>query len=97
MPDFDVMLKLPGFTISKTSGFNPVIHDLTSHHQPVCPHCGGCDLCKKDRVQRRVWVESFGPSPSQCGHVALSAKRASISEAASGAIAVGPARRRSTR
>ena len=32
MPYFDVTLNLPGFTISKTSGFNPVIHDLTSHH-----------------------------------------------------------------
>ena len=60
MPSFDVTLNLPGFTIEKTSGFNPIIHDLTSHHQAQCPHCGACDLRKKDKAQRRVWHESVG-------------------------------------
>ena len=58
--DFDVTLNLPGFTIAKTSGFNPVVHDLEGHHEPHCPRCGGCDLRKKDRVRRHVWHESIG-------------------------------------
>lgn len=60
MPSFDVTLNLPGFTIEKTSGFNPVIHDLTSHHEPHCPHCGASDLRKKDKARREVWHESIG-------------------------------------
>lgn len=60
MPDFDVTLNLPGFTIARTSGFNPIIHDLDGHHEAHCPHCGGCDLRKKDRVHRHVWHESVG-------------------------------------
>ncbi len=60
MPDFDVTLNLPGFTIARTSGFNPIVHDLDGHHEPHCPHCGGSDLRKKDKVQRSVWHESVG-------------------------------------
>ena len=60
MPSFDVTLNLPGFTIAKTTGFNPIIHDLTSHHEPRCPDCGGGDLRKKDKVRRHVWHEAVG-------------------------------------
>ena len=60
MPDFDVTLNLPGFTIARTSGFNPIIHDLDCHHAPSCPRCGGADLRKKDKVRRHVWHESVG-------------------------------------
>ena len=52
MPDFDFTVNLPGFTIAKTSGFNPIVHDLDCHHDPHCPHCGGYDLRKKDEVRR---------------------------------------------
>lgn len=31
MPSFDVTLNLPGFSIGKSSGFNPIIYDLASH------------------------------------------------------------------
>lgn len=60
MPSYDVTLNLPGFTIAKTSGFNPIIHDLDCHLVPCCPHCGGGDLRRKDKVQRQVWHESVG-------------------------------------
>ena len=57
---FDATLNLPGFTIAKTTGLDPVIHDLDCHQEPRCPHCGGDDLRKKDKAQRRVWHESVG-------------------------------------
>lgn len=60
MPEFDVTLNLPGFTIAKTSGFNPIVHDLICVSEPHCPHCGGCDLRKKDKVRRQVWHEGIG-------------------------------------
>jgi transposase len=60
MPDFDVALNLPGFTIAGTSGFKPIVHDLDCHHEPHCPHFGGCNLRKKDKVHRNVWHESVG-------------------------------------
>ena len=37
MPSFDVTLNLPGFTIAKTSGFNPIIHDLECHQRATLP------------------------------------------------------------
>ena len=40
MPCIDVTPNLPGFTIAKTSGFNPLIHDLACHQEPRRPHCG---------------------------------------------------------
>lgn len=60
MLTFDVTLNLPGFTIAKTSGLNPIIHDLDCHLEPRCPHCGGEDLRKKDRSARQVSHESVG-------------------------------------
>jgi len=60
MPSFDATLNLPGFTIAKTSGFDPVVHDLVGHHEPRCPHCASQDLRKKDKVRRQVWHESVG-------------------------------------
>lgn len=60
MPSFDVTLNLPGFTIARTSGFNPVIHDLDCHQEPCCPHCAGQDLRKKDKALRQVWHEGVG-------------------------------------
>jgi transposase len=60
MPSFDVTLNLPGFTIARTSGFNPIIHDLDCHLEPCCPHCAARDLRKKDKTERQVWHESVG-------------------------------------
>ncbi len=60
MPSFDLTLNLHGFTITKTSGFNPLIHDLSCHAKVSCPHCFGEDLRKKDKIARQVWHESVG-------------------------------------
>jgi transposase len=60
MPSFDITLNLPGFTIVKTSGFNPIIHELSCHAKVCCPHCSGTRLRKKDRILRKVWHESVG-------------------------------------
>ena len=60
MPSFDVTLNLPGFTIAKTSGFNPIIHELDCHLEPRCPHCAALDLRKKDKARREVWHECVG-------------------------------------
>jgi len=60
MPWFDITLNLPGLTIVGTSGFNPIIYDLSCHLKAVCPHCSGEDLRKKDRIIRTVSHESVG-------------------------------------
>ncbi len=33
MPCHDITLNLPGFTIEKTSGYNPIIHDICYHRR----------------------------------------------------------------
>lgn len=60
MPSFDVTLNLPDFTIEKSSGFNPIVHDVKCHHVPQCPHCGCRTLRTKDKILRCVWHESVG-------------------------------------
>ncbi len=60
MPSFDVKLNLPGFSIEKSSGFNPIIYDLKNPHAARCPHCGSGSLRTKDRILRLVWHESTG-------------------------------------
>ena len=60
MPGFDVTLNLPDFTIEKSSGFNPIVHDVKCHHVPQCPHCGCRTLATKDKILRCVWHESVG-------------------------------------
>ena len=60
MPCFDVSLNLPGFTIVRTSGFNPIVYHLRCHQTPQCPHCQSCDLRKKDKVRRQVSHEGVG-------------------------------------
>jgi len=60
MPSFDVTLNLPDFSIEKSSGFNPIIYDLKSHHVARCPHCGSGSLRTKDKILRLVWHESVG-------------------------------------
>jgi transposase len=60
MPSFDLTLNLPGLTIVGTSGFNPIVYDLSCHSKAVCPHCSGEDLRKKDRITRMISHESVG-------------------------------------
>ncbi len=60
MPCFDIILNLPRFTIEKTSGYNPIIHDVFWHGVVCCPHCRGRNLRKKDRFVRKIAHESVG-------------------------------------
>ncbi len=60
MPCHDITLNLPGFTIKKTSGYNPIIHDICYHRRPRCPHCKSKNLRKKDHFQRLIEHEMVG-------------------------------------
>ena len=60
MPYFDIILNLPNFTIVKTSGYNPILHDICWHGDARCPHCDSRNLRKKDRFVRVISHESVG-------------------------------------
>jgi len=60
MPEYDVTLNLPGFTIKKSSGFNPVIYDVKYHPAAKCVDCQGVRLRKKDTFERLVEHEMVG-------------------------------------
>lgn len=65
MPKLNGIVNLPGFTVQKVSGFNPVVFDLCYRRKPQCPHCGSKKLRKKDTFVRRVWHELIGLRRSQ--------------------------------
>jgi transposase len=60
MPRKDIILSLPGFTIKKASGYNPVIIDAHYRNKPRCPACGGRKVRKKASFMRRVRHEPIG-------------------------------------
>lgn len=60
MPKKDSILNLPGFTIKKSSGFNPVIIETSYRRIVRCPHCASKKLRKKDKFIRYVKHESIG-------------------------------------
>jgi transposase len=60
MPRKDIILSLPGFSIKKTSGYNPLVLDVNYRHVPRCIHCNGKKLRKKASFIRRVRHESVG-------------------------------------
>ena len=60
MPLADITLNLPDFTIAKTHGFKPIIHELICHTKASCPHCSSENLRKKDTFGREVWHENVG-------------------------------------
>lgn len=39
MPKYNLILNLPGFSIVKVSGYQPLILDLTYNRLPRCAHC----------------------------------------------------------
>jgi len=61
MPRKDNILNLPGFTIKKTSGTNPLVLDVVYRRMPRCVHCNGKKLRKKASYMRHVRHESIGP------------------------------------
>ena len=60
MPQYNFILNLPGFTITKVSGPNPVLIHVKYHRKPTCPHCHGNRLRIKDAFFRQVKHESIG-------------------------------------
>ena len=60
MPRKDNILSLPGFSIKRMSGFNPLIVDAHYRRMPRCGHCNGRKVRKKASFIRRVRHESIG-------------------------------------
>jgi transposase len=60
MPRKDIILSLPGFTIKKVSGYNPLIIDAHYRRIPRCGHCNGKKVRKKSSFIRRVRHEPIG-------------------------------------
>jgi transposase len=60
MPRRDSILNLPGFSIKKTSGYNPLILDVHYRRKARCVHCNGRKLRKKSSFIRQVKHESIG-------------------------------------
>jgi transposase len=60
MPRKDIILSLPGFSIRKVSGYNPLVIDVNYRNVPRCVHCNGKKLRKKDSFIRHVRHEPIG-------------------------------------
>lgn len=60
MPRKDIILDLPGFSIKKISGFNPLIVEVTYRKVPRCIHCQSKKLRKKTSFTRQVRHEPIG-------------------------------------
>ncbi|VVC72558.1 hypothetical protein AQULUS_16490 [Aquicella lusitana] len=60
MPQKDIILSLPGFTIKNVSGHNPIIIDVHYRNKPRCPACNGRNVRKKASFIRRVRHEPIG-------------------------------------
>jgi len=60
VPKHNVILNLPGFTIQKVSGYQPVILDIFYHRQARCAHCQSKSVRKKSSYIRTVAHELIG-------------------------------------
>jgi transposase len=60
MPRKDIILSLPGFTIKKASGYNPIVLDVHYRNIPRCVHCNSKRLRKKSGFIRKVRHEPIG-------------------------------------
>jgi transposase len=60
MPLKDVILNLPGFSIKKMTGFNPVLIDVHYRRRSYCVHCESKHIRKKASYTRLVKHESIG-------------------------------------
>jgi transposase len=62
MPARNIILNLPGFSIKKVSGYNPIILEVVYKKRAVCVHCSSKNLRKKDTYSRSIRHHSIGPS-----------------------------------
>lgn len=60
MPRKDIILNLPGYTIVKVTGKNPVYIEVKYHRIVRCIYCNGKRLRKKDSYERKIRHESIG-------------------------------------
>ena len=60
MPQRDVILNLPGFTIKKAGGYNPLVLDVFYRRKARCIYCNTRKIRKKASFIRRVRHESIG-------------------------------------
>lgn len=60
MPRKDIILNLPGYTIVKVTGNNPVYIQVKYHRIVRCIYCNGKRLRKKDSYERKIRYESIG-------------------------------------
>lgn len=60
MPKYNLILNLPGFTIEKVSGYQPLILDIFYHRLPRCAHCHSKAVRKKSSYMRTVAHELIG-------------------------------------
>ena len=60
MPHRDHILNLPGFSIKKVSGYNPLIWDISYRRKPRCIFCNHKRLRKKESFLRTIRHELVG-------------------------------------
>ncbi|HAT9239912.1 TPA: ISL3 family transposase, partial [Legionella pneumophila subsp. pneumophila] len=60
MPKHNLILNLPGFTIEKVSGYQPLILDVSYNRLPRCSHCASKAVRKKSSYAREVAHELIG-------------------------------------
>ena len=60
MPKRDVILNLPGFTIKKISGYDPIVLEVNYRRKARCPDCHTLKLRKKASFMRTIRHELFG-------------------------------------
>jgi len=60
VPVSNFILNLPGFSIKKITGFNPMIIEVNYRRKAQCPHCGNKHWRKKHSYVRQVRHELIG-------------------------------------
>ena len=60
MPKHDLILNLPGFSIVKVSGYQPLLLDVIYTRLPRCGHCNSKSVRKKSSYVRTVAYELIG-------------------------------------
>lgn len=60
MPRKDIILNLPGFSIKKAIGYQPIVLDVVYRRKPRCVYCNGKKLRKKCSFIRQVHHEPIG-------------------------------------
>lgn len=60
MPRYNRILNMPGFSIKKISGYQPLLIDVHYKRLPRCAHCHSKRVRKKDAFMRTVRHEAIG-------------------------------------